>query len=164
MGEQKAVGIDASIRLVDAAPVSGSAEYVRLYDLISVAARFPATPTRDDLETFFHSRTATLSGTRNLPGTSSPAIDALVGAAGAAKDRESLTIAMRALEPGLACTARLDSSWFLANHRSAYWTCSAFPNENPISDFPVEALWWVDKTRRQKLAKPDMTVRAGLAG
>ena len=94
-----------------------------------------------------------MSGTRNLPGTSSPAIDALVDAAGSAKDRESLTIAMRALDRVLRARRDWIPSWFLANHRSAYWDMFGFPEQKPDFDFPVEALWWVDKGKAAKIGK-----------
>jgi microcin C transport system substrate-binding protein len=90
---------------------------------------------------------------RNLPGTSSPAIDALVDAAGAATDRESLTIAMRALDRVLRARRDWIPSWFLANHRCAYWDMFGFPERKPDFDFPVEALWWVDKGKAAKIGK-----------
>ncbi|OWK19506.1 hypothetical protein AJ88_42620 [Mesorhizobium amorphae CCBAU 01583] len=80
----RAVGIDATIRLVDPAQYQ-LRQSTFDFDLISVAFSFSATPTRDDLEIFFHSSTATVSGSRNLPGISSPAIDVLIDAVGAAK-------------------------------------------------------------------------------
>lgn len=148
----KAVGIDASIRLVDAAQYQ-LRQNTFDYDLISAAFSFSATPTRDDLEIFFHSRSASVSGSRNLPGTSSPAIDALIDAVGAAKDRESLTAAMRALDRVLRARRDWIPSWYLANHRSAYWDMFGFPEQKPDFGFPVEALWWVDKGKAAKIGK-----------
>jgi microcin C transport system substrate-binding protein len=152
VANMKAIGIDATIRLVDPAQYQ-LRQATFDFDLISAAFNFSATPTRDDLEIFFHSSTANASYSRNLPGTSSPAIDALIDAAGAAKDRESLTVAMRALDRVLR--ARLDwiPSWFLANHRSAYWDMFGFPEQKPDFGFPVEALWWFDKDRAAKIGK-----------
>lgn len=148
----KAVGIDASIRLVDAAQYQLRQNSFD-YDLVSAAFIFGATPTFDDLEVFFHSRTAKVTGSRNLPGTSSPAIDALIDAAGAAQDRESLTIAMRALDRVLRARRDWIPSWFLANHRSAYWDMFGFPEHKPDFGFPVESLWWVDKGKAAKIGK-----------
>ncbi|RJT38703.1 ABC transporter substrate-binding protein [Mesorhizobium waimense] len=152
IANMRAVGIDATIRLVD------PAQYQRRqstfdFDLISVAFSFSATPTRDDLEIFFHSSTATVSGSRNLPGISSPAVDALIDAVGAAKDRESLTVAMRALDRALRARRDWIPSWFLANHRSAYWDMFGFPEQKPDFGFPVEALWWFDKGKAAKIGK-----------
>lgn len=148
----KAVGIDASIRLVDAAQYQ-LRQNTFDFDLISAAFSFSATPTRDDLEIFFHSRSASVSGSRNLPGTSSPAIDALIDAVGAAKDRESLTAAMRALDRVLRARRDWIPSWYLANHRSAYWDMFGFPEQKPDFGFPVEALWWIDKGKAAKIGK-----------
>ena len=152
VANMKAIGIDASIRLVD------SAQY-RLrqstfdFDLLSAAFNFSATPTRDDLEIFFHSRSAAISGSRNLPGIANPAVDALIDAVGAAKDRENLTIAMRALDRALRARRDWIPSWYLANHRSAYWDMFGFPEQKPDFGFPVEALWWVDKGKAAKIGK-----------
>jgi microcin C transport system substrate-binding protein len=152
VANMKAVGIDATIRLVDSAQYQ-SRQATFDFDLISVAFSFSATPTRDDLEIFFHSKTAAVSGSRNLPGTSDRAIDSLIDAVGAAKDRENLTVAMRALDRVLR--ARLDwiPSWFLANHRSAYWDMFGFPEQKPDFGFPVETLWWFDKGKAAKIGK-----------
>lgn len=148
----RAVGIDASVRNVD------SAQYERRqntfdFDMISMAASFTATPTRDEVETFFHSRAVAMTGSRNLPGTASPAIDALVDAVGAAGDRESLVTAMRALDRVLR--ARLDwiPSWYSANHRAAYWDMFGFVEPKPDYGFPVEALWWFDQGKAEKIGK-----------
>lgn len=152
VANMKAIGIDASIRLVDSAQYQ-LRQSTFDFDLISAAFSFSATPTRDDLEIFFHSRTATISGSRNLPGTASPAIDALIDAVGVAKDRESLTVAMRALDRALRARRDWIPSWFLANHRSAYWDMFGFPEQKPDFGFPVEALWWVDKGKAAKIGK-----------
>ncbi|MDX8476993.1 extracellular solute-binding protein [Mesorhizobium sp. VK24D] len=152
VANMKAIGIDASIRLVDSAQYQ-LRQSTFDFDLISAAFSFSATPTRDDLEIFFHSRSAPISGSRNLPGIASPAIDALIDAVGAAKDRESLTVAMRALDRALRARRDWIPSWYLANHRSAYWDMFGFPEQKPDFGFPVEALWWVDKGKAAKIGK-----------
>ncbi|WP_292428842.1 extracellular solute-binding protein [Mesorhizobium sp.] len=152
VANMKAIGIDASIRLVDSAQYQ-LRQSTFDFDLISAAFSFSATPTRDDLEISFHSRSAAVSGSRNLPGIANPAIDALIDAVGAAKDRESLTVAMRALDRTLRARRDWIPSWYLANHRSAYWDMFGFPEQKPDFGFPVEALWWVDKGKAAKIGK-----------
>ena len=152
VANMRAVGIDATIRLVDSAQYQ-LRQSTFDFDLISAAFSFSATPTRDDIEIFFHSSTAIVSGSRNLPGISSPAVDALIEAVGAARDRESLTVAMRALDRALRARRDWIPSWFLANHRSAYWDMFGFPERKPDFGFPVEALWWVDKGKATKIGK-----------
>jgi microcin C transport system substrate-binding protein len=152
VANMKAVGIDATIRLVDSAQYQARQSTFD-FDLISIAFSFSATPARDDLEIFFHSSSATVSSSRNLPGTSSPAIDSLIDAVGAAKDRETLTVAMRALDRVLRARRDWIPSWFLANHRSAYWDMFGFPEQKPDFGFPVETLWWFDKGKAAKIGK-----------
>ncbi|MER9581763.1 extracellular solute-binding protein [Mesorhizobium sp. M0276] len=152
VANMKAIGIDATIRLVDSAQYQAR-QATFDFDLLSAAFSFSATPTRDDLETFFHSSTAKVSGSRNLPGIADPAIDKLIDAVGAAKDRESLTVAMRALDRALRARRDWIPSWFLANHRSAFWDMFGFPEQKPDFGFPVEALWWFDKGKAAKIGK-----------
>ncbi|RWE34849.1 MAG: ABC transporter substrate-binding protein [Mesorhizobium sp.] len=152
VANMKAIGLDATIRLVDSAQYQAR-QATFDFDLLSAAFSFSATPTRDDLEVFFHSSTAGVSGSRNLPGISDPAIDALITAVGAAKDRENLTVAMRALDRVLRARCDWIPSWFLANHRSAYWDMFGFPEQKPDFGFPVEALWWFDKGKAAKIGK-----------
>ncbi|RWC17612.1 MAG: ABC transporter substrate-binding protein [Mesorhizobium sp.] len=152
VANMKAIGIDASIRLVDSAQYQ-LRQSTFDFDLLSAAFNFSATPTRDDLEIFFHSRSAAVSGSRNLSGVASPAVDALIDAVGAAKDRESLTTAMRALDRALRARRDWIPSWYLANHRSAYWDMFGFPGQKPDFGFPVEALWWFDKGKAAKIGK-----------
>ena len=86
-------------------------------------------------------------------GTESPAIDALIVAAGKATTRDELVTALRALDRVLR--ARLDwiPSWYLANHRVAYWDMFGFPEQKPDFGFPVETLWWFDKGKAAKIGK-----------
>ena len=148
----RAIGIDASIRQVDSAQYAArQADFD--FDLTSIATSFTATPTRDEIDGLFHSRAATMSGSRNLPGTTDPAVDALIDAVGAAADRESLTTAMRALDRVLR--ARMDwiPNWYSATHRAAFWDMFGFKEPKPDYGFPVEALWWFDEDKAKAIGK-----------
>ncbi|MFC3206037.1 extracellular solute-binding protein [Aquamicrobium soli] len=148
----KAVGIDASVRLVDSNQFEERQNNFD-FDLNLVAISIGATPSADSLETLYSSRAADRPGTRNYPGTKSPAIDALVAAAGAAQSRDELVTALRALDRVLR--ARLDwiPTYYLANHRAAYWDMFGFVEQKPDYGFPVEALWWFDKDKAAKIGK-----------
>ncbi|NGO52008.1 extracellular solute-binding protein [Allomesorhizobium camelthorni] len=148
----KAIGIDASIRMVDSAQYQArQADFD--FDILSMALSFTATPTRDDMESLFHSRSANLPGSRNFPGTADPAIDALIDAVGRAADRQSLVTAVRALDRVLR--ARLDwiPNWYSANHRAAFWDMFGFKEPKPDYGFPVEAMWWFDKDKAAAIGK-----------
>ena len=148
----KAIGIDASIRQVD------SAQYEQRhsdfdFDLTVLHWSIGATPTEDGLEMLYDSRMAKTPGQRNYPGTESKAIDALIVAAGKAQSRNELVTALRALDRVLR--ARLDwiPTYYLANHRVAYWDMFDFVEQKPDFGFPVETLWWFDKGKAAKIGK-----------
>ncbi len=148
----RAVGIDASIRLVDAAQYQSRITDFD-FDMVGIAASFTATPTQDQLQQYFHSKAANLPGSRNLPGIADPAIDRLLELVGEAKDRETLTTTMRVLDRVLR--ARLDwiPNWYSANHRAAYWDMFGFSEPKPDYGFPVETLWWFDEEKARAIGK-----------
>jgi microcin C transport system substrate-binding protein len=148
----RVAGIDASIRLVDAAQYTVRQSDFD-FDMISLAATLSATPTYESLEQFFHSKSAAVSSSRNLPGTADPAIDALLGAVGMATDRKSLVAAIRALDRVLRARRDWIPNWHAANHRAAYWDMYGFKEPKPDYGFPVESLWWFDADRARAIGK-----------
>jgi len=148
----RAIGIDASIRQVDAAQFTvRQSDYD--FDMISIAASLSATPTFDDLEDFFHSSAAGVNGTRNLPGTRDEAVDALLVAVSKAEDRAALVVAMRALDRVLRARRDWIPNWHAANHRAAYWDMYGFKEPKPDYGFPVESLWWFDEAKAKTIGK-----------
>jgi len=148
----RAIGIDASMRIIDAAQMQArQADFD--FDMVMMALSWEATPSEDGLATAFHSRSARLTGARNLPGTADPAIDALLSAVGAAKDRKSFTVAMRALDRALRARQDWIPCWYSANHRAAFWDMFGFREPKPDYGFPVEALWWHDKDKAAAIGK-----------
>ncbi len=148
----RSIGIDASIRLVDAAQYQAR-QAIFDFDLISMALSFSATPTRDEIEGLFHSKAASLSGSRNLSGTSDPSVDALIDAVGQAEDRQSLITAMRSLDRVLRARRDWIPNWFSANHRVAFWDMFGYQEPKPDYGFPVEAMWWFDKDKAAAIGK-----------
>lgn len=148
----KAIGIDASVRVVDSTQYEARLDDFD-FDLVMAAISVGATPTVDGLETIYSSRAADRPGTRNYPGTKSPAVDALVAAAGRAQSRDELATALNALDRVLR--ARLDwiPTYYLANHRVAYWDMFGFKEPKPDYGFPVETLWWFDPGRAAKIGR-----------
>ncbi|MCC2688533.1 MAG: transporter, solute-binding protein [Rhizobiaceae bacterium] len=148
----RAIGIDASIRMVDSAQYQArQADFD--FDLISMALSFSATPTRDELEGIFHSRAASLPGSRNLTGTADPAIDALVDEVGKAADRDRLITAMRALDRALRARRDWIPNWYSATHRVAHWDMFGFKEPKPDYGFPVETMWWLDEAKAAVIGK-----------
>ncbi len=148
----RAIGVDATIRMVD--PTQYQARQRDFdFDLVMIALSFSATPARDTLANIFHSRAADLPGSRNLPGTRDPVIDALVEQVGAADDREQLANVMRVLDRVLRTRMDWIPNWYSANHRAAFWDMFGFREPKPDYGFPVESLWWQDKEKAQAIGK-----------
>lgn len=148
----RAIGIDASVRMVDAAQFQARQNDFD-FDLIAMALSFTPTPTREEIENLLHSRSAALPGSRNLPGTANPAIDALVEAVGRAQDRAELTTAMLALDRILRARWDWIPSYHSPNHRAAFWDMFGFKEPKPDFGFPVEALWWFDEAKAKAIGK-----------
>ena len=146
------LGIDASIRLVDAAQYQDRQARFD-FDMIGAAFGLGATPTRDGLVSLFGSATKDRPGSHNYVGMADPAVDALIDTVNQARDRKQLTTAMRALDRVLR--ARLD---WLPNihsdaHRAAYWDMFGFKQPKPDYGWPVETLWWVDAGKASAIGK-----------
>lgn len=152
MEKMRTIGIDATIRQVDQAQYEQRQNDYD-FDFILLRWSIGATPTQDSLEILYHSRSAATPGMRNYPGTQSPAVDALIAATGRAKSRAELVTALNALDRVLR--ARLDwiPTYYLANHRVAYWDMFGFVEPKPDYGFPAEILWWFDKERAAKIGK-----------
>ena len=148
----RAVGIAATIRMVDPSQYQARINDFD-FDMVGIAANFSATPTRDELQRFCHSRAADIPGTRNLPGTKSEAIDALLDEAGLAEDRERLTTVLRVLDRVLRARRDWIPNWHAANHRAAYWDMFGFKEPKPDYGFPVEAMWWYDEEKAKAIGK-----------
>ena len=148
----RAVGIDASIRLVDAAQYSArQAEFD--FDMISMAANWGATPTYESLSKVFHSSSANTTGARNLPGIADPALDELLTHVARAQSRDELIIAMRAVDRVLRARRDWIPNWNSANHRAAFWDMFGFVDPKPDYGFPVETMWWFDKDKAAAIGK-----------
>ncbi|MGH6763246.1 MAG: extracellular solute-binding protein [Phyllobacterium sp.] len=148
----RAIGINASLRLID--PAQYQARLQSFYfDMMGMALSFSATPTRESLELVFSSRSAETPGTRNFPGTSDAVLDALIAKAGEVASRDELRNVIRVLDRVLRQRRDWIPTWFLANHRVAYWDMFGFKEPKPDYGFPVETLWWFDKERARAIGK-----------
>ncbi len=148
----RAVGIDASIRRVDSTQYEARQRSFD-FDMLSLALSFAATPTRDSLVNMFHSRSAAQEGSRNLPGTADPGVDALIDLVGEAQDRESLTITMRALDRVLRARRDWIPNWYAPSHRAAFWDMYGYREPKPDYGFPVETLWWFDAAKAAAIGR-----------
>jgi microcin C transport system substrate-binding protein len=149
MKNLKRLGIDATLRLVD--PVQYRARVDDFdFDLTVQRFSFSSTP-GDSLRTYFSSTAAKTKGTQNLAGIADPVVDALVDVIIAARTREELTVACRALDRVIRAGRYWIPHWFLAAHRIAYWDVFGHPKTKPRYSRGIPETWWYDEKKAAKL-------------
>jgi len=140
----KKLGIETSYRKVD------SSLYKRrldTFDFDMVVTSFSSSVSPgNELMNMFHSTSAELKGSNNLPGISSAVVDALVLNIVQAKDREEVVTASRALDRVLLYGEYLVPNWYINVHRVAYWDKFGVPETQPLYYEPISWLlkaWWI---------------------
>jgi microcin C transport system substrate-binding protein len=143
------IGFNASLRIVD--PVQYRARVDDFdFDITVERLSFSATP-GDSLRSYFSSQAAATKGSQNLAGIADPAVDALVDAAIAAKTREDLTTACRALDRVIRAGRYWIPHWYKASHWIAYWDVFGFTAAKPRYFRGIPETWWYDKDKAAKL-------------
>ncbi|MGQ4274750.1 extracellular solute-binding protein [Terrihabitans sp. B22-R8] len=143
------LGIRASFRVVDAAQFQ-SRQNAFDYDLIPRRYSMSSTP-GDGLKVFFGSASAKVGGSYNVAGVADPAIDALIDRAIAAKTRDELTIACRALDRLLRAGRYMIPHWYKADHWIATWDVFGRPETKPRYDVAFAETWWFDAEKAGRL-------------
>ncbi|VAW52366.1 ABC transporter, substrate-binding protein (cluster 5, nickel/peptides/opines) [hydrothermal vent metagenome] len=143
----KKLGIETSYRKVD------SSLYKRRMDTFEfdmVVNSFPSSVSPgNELMNMFHSSSAKMKGSRNMPGINNPVVDALVLEIIQAKDREQVVIASRALDRVLLYGEYLVPNWYINVHRVAYWNKFGIPKMQPLYYDPISWVlkaWWINSS------------------
>jgi len=143
------IGLDTSLRIVD--PVQYRARVDDFdFDITVERFSFSSTP-GDSLRSYFSSRAARTKGSQNLAGIASPAIDALIDAAIAARTREDLNAACRALDRVFRAGRYWIPHWYKASHWIAYWDVFGHPAAKPRYFRGIPETWWSDSAKAAKL-------------
>jgi microcin C transport system substrate-binding protein len=143
------LGIAATLRIVD--PVQYRSRVDNFdFDITVERFSFSSTP-GDSLRSYFSSQAARTPGSQNLAGIDSPAIDALIDAAIAAKTREDLTTACRALDRVFRAERYWIPHWYKASHWIAYWDVFGFPSAQPRYFRGIPETWWYNRDKATKL-------------
>ena len=147
----KLLGIDASIRFVEAAQYQ---ERLKNFDFDIVTQRFSMGQTPGvELKAFFGSANADTPGSYNLAGIKSPAVDALIDKLIQASDRASLTVAAKALDRTLRAEQFWVPQWHNDSHRMAYWNIFGKPASKPKYARGVFDTWWIDAGKAASVKK-----------
>ena len=145
------LGIDATLRVVD--PVQYRARVDGFdFDITVERFSFSATP-GDSLRTFFSSQAAATKGSQNLAGIADPAVDALVDIIIAAKTRDELTAACKALDRVIRAGRYWIPHWYKGSHWIAYWDVFGHPAGKPRYFRGIPETWWYDRDKAANLQK-----------
>jgi microcin C transport system substrate-binding protein len=144
------VGIDASIRLIDAVQYRARVEAFD-FEITIQRMSMSATP-GDSLRPYFSSQAAATKGSYNLAGVANPAIDTLIEKAIGAETRVDLTNACRALDRVFRAGRYWVPQWFRATHPVAYWDVFNHPEKPAKYAQGVGAPenWWYDAAKAAK--------------
>jgi len=146
----KLLGIDAHIRMVDPAQYQ---QRLKGFDFDITTERYVMRNTPGvELRSYFGSAAAPMDGALNLAGVSDPAVDALIERVIAAKTREELETAARALDRVLRAGHYWVPHWYKASNNVAYWDKFSRPETKPRFDRGILDTWWYDEAKAAKLS------------
>jgi microcin C transport system substrate-binding protein len=154
----KLLGIDARIRMVDPAQYQ---QRLKDFDFDVTTQRYVMRNTPGvELQSYFGSAAANMDGSLNLAGIADPAVDALIERVLAAKSRDELETAARALDRVLRAGHYWVPHWYKASHHTAHWDKFSRPETKPRFDRGILDTWWYDEAKAAKLvqkvaAKPE---------
>jgi microcin C transport system substrate-binding protein len=145
------LGIRARLRMVE------SAQYQRRlkdfdFDITTQRYVFSLTP-GVELRAFFGSAAADMPGSYNIAGIRHPAVDDLIEKVIAARSREELITAARALDRVLRALHFWVPHWYKASHTVAWWDKFGRPARKPKYARGILDTWWFDAKRAARLAR-----------
>jgi microcin C transport system substrate-binding protein len=151
------LGFAATLRIVD--PV----QYRRRvddsdFDITTDRLGFSSTP-GDSLRTYFSAQSAAIKGSQNRAGIADPVVDKLIDIIIAAKTRDDLVTACRALDRVIRAGRYWIPHWYKATHWIAYWDVFGRPAAQPRYFRGIPDNWWYDKRKATKLEQKGQGTR-----
>jgi microcin C transport system substrate-binding protein len=146
LAQLEKIGIKGKLKIED------QANYVKRveawdFDMISAVFGQSESPGNEQRD-FWHSASAIQSESRNYMGLKDPAVDALVDTVIAAKTRDELVTATRALDRALWFNHFIVPNWYMAAYRVSWWNRFGQPAEKPLQFTPIEFMvryGWLDQ-------------------
>jgi len=145
------LGIDAAIRMVDAAQYQRRLDEFD-FDMTVRRYVFGLAP-GEAIRNILGSDAAKMRGSRNLAGISHPAVDGLVEAVIQAKTRDEVTVAARALDRVLRAQRFWVPQWFRGTHWVAYWDQYGRPEVLPKFGRAAFTTWWYDAEKAKRIGR-----------
>jgi microcin C transport system substrate-binding protein len=144
----KRIGIEARVRLVDAAQYETRIEEFD-YDMIIQKIGQSASPGNEQVD-YWASKTADIKGSFNFAGIRNPVIDQLIEGLLKASSWENLVASTRALDRVLLWNYYVIPMWYNDAYWVAYWNKFGQPKRIPAYNFPLDT-WWVDSKLQKNL-------------
>ena len=146
----KALGIDAKLTIVDSAQMSQRSDPPTFDFDIIVGNAINGYEPGGELQQAYSTATKDNS-TRNRAGFANPAVDKLLDVVLAADSRESLDVAVQALDRVLRSTKFWVPQWYKSVYTVAYYDVFGRPAAPPKYALGEMSLWWYDVEKADKL-------------
>lgn len=146
----KALGVDAELINIDPAQMESRSRPPSYdFDIITGGAR-TGYFSGSELKQYYGSATADNSAF-NLMGLKSPAVDKLIDLVMAAKTKDALTVATKALDRVLRAEDFWVPQWYKNTNTVAYYDMYAHPETLPPYALGELDFWWFDQAKADKL-------------
>lgn len=146
----KALGVDAELINIDPAQMESRSRPPSYdFDIITGGAR-TGYFSGSELKQYFGSATADDSAF-NLMGLKSPAVDKMIDVVMAAKTKDELTVATKALDRVLRAEDFWVPQWYKNTNTVAYYDMYAHPETLPPYALGELDFWWFDQAKADKL-------------
>jgi microcin C transport system substrate-binding protein len=145
----KRLGIRATIRRVDSAQYQAR---MNAFDFDMTVRRYSLGSTPGEgIKRMLGSHAASINGSNNIAGITSPAVDALLDKIVAASTRQELTILCRVLDRVVRAERAWVPQWFKGNHWLAVWDVFGHPDTKPRYGRGAPETWWWDAEKAKKI-------------
>jgi microcin C transport system substrate-binding protein len=145
------IGVQATIRQVDPAQYE---RRMKSFDFDVGIQRYSLRLTPGiELKSFWGSEAAKMDGSYNLAGITDPVVDDLIDKVIAAKSREDLVAATRAIDRVLRAGHYWVPHWYKPSHNVAYWNKFSRPAVQPKYDDGIVDTWWYDSAKAAALVQ-----------
>ena len=144
------LGIAAEVRVVDPAQYKQRTDRFD-FDIVVQRFGFGTTPGAG-MRDVFGSEAAAVPSSRNLCGIHDAVLDALIGKAIVAEDRETLTVLCRCIDRVLRVGFYWVPMWNKSGHTVAYWDLFGRPARAGKYGLNAASTWWYDEEKAKKTA------------
>lgn len=145
------LGIDTTLRGIDPAQQE---QRMKDFDFdVDIVRLVGGQTPGDELKAQFSADAAKTIGSYNLSGIALPAVDRLIDKMVAAKSREELMYAGRALDRVLRAEHIWVPNWGKASHWIVHWDIFEKPQIKPEYDRGITDTWWVNAEKAKTLRR-----------